>query len=135
MSILKQIFKDKERLEEFMSWFKDTDVLTGEYHKYDTHFGTKILVITQDIVDDLPELTEFINFTFEQEGTTSYEWGWESYGEIVLYEQKEVETKESKDFNSLLSHLNAEDNDLAQEFYKKYITPTRVVKTPVLSVK
>lgn len=128
MSILKQIFKDEERIEEFMDW-------SGEYHKYDTHFGTKILVITQEIVEEFPELTGFLNCTFEQEGTISYEWGWDSYDEITLYQQKEVETKESKDFNSLLSHLNAEENSLAQKFYDKYITKTRKVKTQVLNVE
>lgn len=134
MNILKQIFKDEERLEEFMSWFKDVDAEEGGYHKHSARFGVKVLKIDNELINYFPELTHFANHTFEQEGVIDYTWGWESYDDIILYEQKEVETKESKDFNSLLSHLNAEEDSLAQEFRDKYITPTRIVKTPVLSV-
>lgn len=130
MNILEQIFKDKSQLEVFMDWWDDAEIEIGEFFKHDMVFGTKKLVVDEGIIEDLPELAPFRGCVFTQNGTSSYNYGWDSYEDIELYRKEQVETSAFRDFNSLLSHLNAEDNDMAQEFCDKYIkkTKTKMIK-------
>lgn len=132
MSILEQIFKDEERLELFMDWWGGCEIEEGEYHKHDTRFATKVLEVGDELIEELPELSKYKGCTFEQEGTISYNYGWDSYDDIALYSYEEKQTKQYSDFKSLLSHLNAEDNGMALKYADKYIQKTTTVKTEVV---
>ena len=132
MSILKQIFKDEERLKVFMYWWGDADIMEGDYHKHDSCFAAKVLEVGDELIEELPELSKYKGCTLEQEGTISYNYGWDSYDDIVLYSYEEKQTNQYSDFKSLLSYLNAEDNDMALEYADKYIKKTTKVKTEVV---
>ena len=132
MSILKQIFKDEERLELFMAWWDFCEIDEGVYHKHDTRFATKTLKVDDEIIKELPELSKYKGCTFEQEGTISYNYGWGSYDDIALYSYEEKQTKQYSDLKSLLSHLNAEEDEMALEYVDKYIKKTTKVETKVV---
>ena len=130
MGILEQIFKDEASKETFEEWWYDADVEAGEFFKHDMVFGTKKMTVIPEIIEELPELAPFEGYIFTQNGTSSYNYGWDSYEDIELYRKEQVETSAFRDFKSLLSHLNAEENDMAQEFCDKYIkkTKTKMIK-------
>lgn len=134
MGILEQIFKDEASKETFEEWWYDADVEAGEFFKHDMAFGTKKMTVIPEIIEELPELAPFEGYVFTQNGTSSYENGWYSYEEVELYKKETVETKAYKDFQSLLSHLNAEDNDLAQEFCDKYIKKHKTIYVKVENI-
>lgn len=132
MNIFNKIFKDKERLEEFMDWWDGADLEEGDYHKHDCRFATKVLEVDDRSISEFPELSGLNGCVFEQEGTLSYNYGWDSYNDVALYSYEEKQTNQYSDFKSLLRHLNAEDNDMASEYADKYIEKTIKVKTEVV---
>ena len=115
-----------------MAWWGDADIMEGDYHKHDCCFATQVLEVGDEIIEELPELSKYKGCTFEQEGTISYNYGWDSYEDIVLYSYEDKQTNQYSDFESLLSHLNAEDNGMALEYADKYIEKTVKVKTEVV---
>lgn len=136
MSILKKIFKDKSRLSDFDDYLWDESTLRIGHPEDGIADAKKIYTISNSDADEWRELTPYIGNILEVEGIYDVDGrDFTPLSDLIMYKEEEQPTQKYKDFVNLLSHLNAEEDSLAQEFRDKYITPTRKVKTPVLIVE
>lgn len=107
--------------EDFASFFDDvSEVERGDFHKHDSCFASRSLEITADVIERFPTMSAYKDCVVRQEGTISYNYGWDSYDDIKMYRKVQVEPKVRKDYFNVLSHLNAEENSLALEFAQRH---------------
>lgn len=73
---------------EIIEYFEDAAELeVGDFHKHDACFAEKTLDVTQTDVDECPELAPYLGKQLSQSGTNSYNYGWDSYEDIEVYEK------------------------------------------------
>lgn len=93
----------------------------GERYKHDMCFATLTLKIEDEDVERFPELKDYVGFIVQHHGTTSYSNGWDSYEDVHMYKVTSVESQMESDFWELMEHLNSAENDMAEDFAKKYM--------------
>ena len=104
-----------------IAYFDDAgEVETGEYHKHDTCFATRTLDVTQTDVDECPALAPYLGMQLSQQGTKSYNYGFETYEDIEVYQKVSKQTEQAAFFWELMSHLNSEDNEMAFKYSQKF---------------
>lgn len=107
--------------EDFASYFDDVSTVErGEFHKHDSCFASRSLEIDDAVVELFPTMSAYKGCLARQEGTISYNYGWDSYDEIKVYRSVQAEPQVRKDYFNVLSHLNAEENALALEFAQRH---------------
>lgn len=112
---------------EIIAYFDDVgEVERGDFHKHDACFATRTLDVTQTDVDECPALAPYLGLQLSQEGTQSYNYGWDTCDDIRVFRKVTKMTPVCVEFWSLLSHLNAEDNEMAHEFGRKYFPDATV---------
>lgn len=112
---------------EVIEYFNDVgDIKSGEYLKHDACFATRTLDVTQTDVDECPALAPYLGLQLSQEGTQSYKYGWDTCDDITVFRKVANRTPVCSEFWGLMSHLNAEDNELAAKFARKYLPDATV---------
>ena len=109
-------------------YFSDNaDYIEGEFYKHDMCFGQLVLSIEPHVVEEFPFLDPYLGGQLIQNGTSSYNYGWDSYDNVELFVSSVTTSKQEVEFDALLSHLNAEENEMAQEFKAKWFTPVETL--------
>lgn len=107
--------------EDFASYFDDvSEVERGDFLKHDYCAATRSIEIDDEVIALFPTMSAYKGCLATQNGTISYNYGWDSIDEIELYRRVQVEPKVRKDYFNVLSHLNAEENSLALEFAQRH---------------
>lgn len=100
---------------------------TFGHHKHDALYADRSALITQEVFDEylkgIPDVNlNLVGVTLTESGTWSDSWGFEAWEDIKGTREVLKPNKQYADFNSLLAHLNAEENDMALEFRDSYLT-------------
>lgn len=129
---LRVICVDPEVADALQSYFDDcSDMEKGDHIKHSMCEAECTLIIDDEVVNEFPCLAPYLGGELTQQGTHDYNYGWDSYDSVELYTKELVPSDMELEFRSLMSHLNAEENGMAQEFkakwFKQQVKYTKVV--------
>lgn len=129
---LKYICPSATVADALQDYFEDHADMTTGGHIGDSGFEAEcVLVIDDAVVAEFPFLAPYLGGELTQQGTWDYTYGCWSYYYVELYTKKLVPSNMELEFRSLMSHLNAEENEMAEAFkskwFKQQVKYTKVV--------
>lgn len=118
---LRAICVDQEVADALQSYFDDCSVMEkGDHIKHSECEAECTLIVDDEVVDKFPCLAPYRGGELTQQGTHDYNYGWDSYDHVELYTKELVPSDMELEFRSLMSHLNAVENQMVEAFKSKW---------------
>lgn len=118
---LRVICVDPEVADALHEYFQDcADMEKGDFLKHDMCEAEQTLIIDDEVVTEFPCLAPYLGGELSQQGTHSYNYGWDSYDSVELYTKELVPSDMELEFRKLMAHLNVVENSMVEAFKSKW---------------